>query len=227
MVVLPPESNVLAWHPVKGSGYVPCFVRVTGIFREVRCSRSRSRSVNRRKQNQVPPRIIDLSAADGQSVTVVVKPESVVKHVSQKTLFGALRGISGTANTTAMFTSHITGERESHLVQKIFGLVVVLDLNTVVRVIAYAARGVQRVLPQQVLIAENRQPSVRSIYNLHSKTRPVVESPVGLPAVHEPRFDFQMLGREDLHAHTIEKPWRVGRNIGRLVRPVVELVVAE
>src|SRR6266403_2673893 len=163
MVVLPPESNVLAWHPGKGSGYVPCFVRVTGIFREVRCSRSRSRSVNRRKQNQVPPGIIDLSAADGQSVTVVVKPEPVVKHVAQKALLGTFRGITGTAHSAAMLASHIAGERESHLVQKIFGLVVVLDLNTIVRVIAYAARGVQRVLPQQVLSAANRQPSVRPI----------------------------------------------------------------
>src|SRR6266436_533639 len=163
MVVLPSKSDVLAWHPIKGSGYIPGFVGISGILGKIRRSGNRGGSIDRRQQNQVPPRIIDLSAADGQSVTVVVKPESVVKHVSQKTLFGALRGISGTANTTAMFTSHITGERESHLVQKIFGLVVVLDLNTVVRVIAYAARGVQRVLPQQVLIAENRQPSVRPI----------------------------------------------------------------
>src|SRR5712692_1080586 len=112
MVVLPSESNVLAWHPVKGSGYVPRFVRVAGVLGKVRRPGSSSGSVDRRKQNQVPPGIIDLSAADGQSVTVVVKPESVVKHVSQKALLGTFRGITGTADTAAMLASHIAGERE-------------------------------------------------------------------------------------------------------------------
>src|SRR5258707_11203876 len=88
MVVLPSESDVLARHPIKGSGYIPSLVWVAGIFCKVRRSRSRGRSVDRRKQNQVPPGIIDLSAADGQSVTVVVKPEPVVKHVARKLCLG-------------------------------------------------------------------------------------------------------------------------------------------
>src|SRR5258708_36552203 len=113
MVVLPSESNVLAWHPVKGSGYVPRFVRVAGVLGKARRPGSSSGSVDRRKQNQVPPGIIDLSAADGQSVTVVVKPESVVKHVPQKALLGPLRGFAGTAHTPAVLPSHIAGEAET------------------------------------------------------------------------------------------------------------------
>src|SRR6266446_2935132 len=134
MVVLPSKSNVLAWHPIKGSGYIPGFVCISGILGKIRRSGNRGGSIDRRQQNQVPPGIIDLSAADGQSVTVVVKPESVVKHIAQKALLGTLHGITGAAHTSAMLASHIAGERESHLVQKILGLVVVLDLNAVVGV---------------------------------------------------------------------------------------------
>ncbi len=36
-----------------------------------------------------------------------------------------------------------------------------------------------------------------------------------------------MRGREDLHPYAIEKPWRVGRNVRRLVGPVIEVVIAE
>src|SRR6266478_9477338 len=137
MVVFPSKSNVLAWHPIEGSGHIPGFVWISRILRKVRRSGNRGGSINRRQQHQVPPRIVDLSAADGQSITVVVEPEPVVKHVAQKALLGTFRGIAGTAHSAAMLASHIAGERESHLVQKIFGLVVVLDLNTIVRVIAH------------------------------------------------------------------------------------------
>src|SRR5712671_578503 len=139
MVVFPSKSNVLAGHPVEGSRHIPGFVWISGILGKIRRSGNRGGSIDRRQQNQVPPRIIDLSAADGQSVTVVVKPESVVKHIAQKALLGTLRGITGTAHTSAMLASHIAGERESHLVQKILGLVVVLDLNAVVGVVAHTA----------------------------------------------------------------------------------------
>src|SRR5882762_5720229 len=158
MVVFPSESNVLAWHPVKSPGYVPGFVWISGILRKVGRSGNRGGSIDRRQQDQVPPRIIDLSAADGQSITVVVKPEPVVKHVAQKALLGTFRRIAGAADTTAMFTSHIASERERCLVQESFGIVVVLDLNAVVRVVAHAAGRVQGIFPQHVLIAENREP---------------------------------------------------------------------
>src|SRR5438445_8029693 len=129
MVVLPSESNVLARHPIEGSGYIPGFVWITGILRKVGRPGSRGGSIDRRQQDQVPPRIVDLSAANGQSITVVVEPEPVVKHVTQKALLRTLGRITGTADTATMFTSHVAGERERGFVQKSFGVVVVLDLN--------------------------------------------------------------------------------------------------
>src|SRR6266481_2535620 len=107
MVVFPSKSNVLAWHPIEGSGHIPGFVWISGILRKVRRSGNRGGSIDRRQQDQVPPRIIDLSAPDGQSITVVVEPEPVVKHVAQKALLGTLGRITGTAHTTTMLTSHI------------------------------------------------------------------------------------------------------------------------
>src|SRR6266851_1843132 len=116
MVVFPSKSNVLAWHPIEGSGHIPGFVWISGILRKVRRSGNRGGSIDRRKQDQVAPGIVDLSAANGQSVTVVIEPESVVKHISQKALLGTFRGITGTADTAAMLASHIASKRESHLV---------------------------------------------------------------------------------------------------------------
>src|SRR6267154_3474624 len=152
MVVLPSKSNVLAWHPIEGTGHIPSFVWISWILGKVRRSGSRSGSIDRRQQNQVPPRVIDLSAADGQSITVVGEPDAVVKHVAQKALLGTFRRIAGAADTSAMFTTHIASERERCLVQESFGIVVVLDLNAVVCVVAHTAGRIERILPQHVLI---------------------------------------------------------------------------
>src|SRR5690348_10749517 len=88
MVVFPTERDVLARYPVKSSGCVPGSVWITGIFRKVRRSRSCCRSVDGRQQHQVAPWVIDLSAAHRHSEQVPVKPQTVVKHVSEKTLLG-------------------------------------------------------------------------------------------------------------------------------------------
>src|ERR1035438_8445858 len=54
-----------------------------------------------------------------------------------------------------------------------------------------------------------------------------VELRVGLPSVDEPGFDLQLGGRKPLRAHAVEKPGSVGRHIGRLISPVVIIVVTE
>ena len=54
-----------------------------------------------------------------------------------------------------------------------------------------------------------------------------VELVIRLPAVDEPRLDLQMVGGEPLDSHAVEEPWRVGRNIGRLIGPVIEVVITE
>src|SRR5690349_6621993 len=183
MVVLPAESDVLARHPVKSPRHIPSLVWIAGILRKVRRSGRSSGTIDRREQDQVAPRIVNLSASDGEAVLVVVEPQTVVNHVAEETLLRTLRGIPGAADSAAVFTSHITSQRKCSLADNSFRVVVVFDLNTVVRVIAHAARRVQRVLTQHVLIAQNGQPSVWPPKNLKSQTRPVVETPVRLPAV--------------------------------------------
>src|ERR1700686_5450533 len=163
MVVFPSESNVLARHPVKSSGYIPGFIWISGILGEVGCSRSGCRTVDRRQQDQVAPGIVDLPATDSQTILIVIEPEAVVEHIAKKALLGTLRRITGTADTAAMFTSHVAGERERGFVQESFRIVVVLDLNAVVR----------------------------------------------------------------LDAHAIEEPRSIGRDVRRLISPVIKLVVAE
>src|ERR1700724_2151021 len=99
MVVLPPESNVLAGHPVKSPRHVPSLVRIAGVLGEIGRARSSSRAVDRRQQNQISPGIVNLPAAQCQAILVVIEPQAVIEHVSQKTLFGALRGVACTTDT--------------------------------------------------------------------------------------------------------------------------------
>src|SRR5262249_15613900 len=54
-----------------------------------------------------------------------------------------------------------------------------------------------------------------------------VEAAVRLPAVHDPRLDLQLVTGEDLDPDAIEEPGSVRGDVGGLVGPVVELVVAE
>src|SRR5882724_6570617 len=112
MVVLPPESDELAWHPVKSSGCIPGFVWISWILRKVGSSGSRRGAVDGRQQDKVAPGIVDLSATNSQTIFIVVEPESVVEHITQKALLGALRRITGTADTATVFAPHVTGERE-------------------------------------------------------------------------------------------------------------------
>ncbi len=105
-----------------------------------------------------------------------------------------------------MFASHIAGERERRLIKEPLLVVVVFDLNAIVRVIAHTARRVQRIFTQGVLIPVDRQPAIRPPEDLESDARPAVESSVGLPAVREPRLDLQVLRRKNLDANAVEKP---------------------
>src|SRR6266404_6102709 len=65
IVVLPSPGDVLAGHPVKGSGDVPSLVGIARIFSKVRSAGSRGGAVNRREQHQIAAGIVYFSAADG------------------------------------------------------------------------------------------------------------------------------------------------------------------
>jgi len=108
-----------------------------------------------------------------------------------------------------------------------FGALVVLVLNAVVGMVAGAAGYAKSVLAVTVLVADDRPIAVWPPQDLTAKTGPIVEPAVGLPAVDEPGFDLQLGCGEPLHAHAVEEPGRVRRDIRRLIRPVVKLVVGE
>ncbi len=156
MVILPAESNVLARHPIECPRHIPSLIRIAGILGEIGCSRSSCRTVDRQQQNQIPTGIVDLSAANRQTVLVPIEPQPIVDHVTQEALLGPLGGTASTADATTMLASHVAGQREGSFAEKMFLIVVVLDLNAIVRVISHAARGVQRILAQSVLIPQDR-----------------------------------------------------------------------
>jgi len=61
-------------------------------------------------KNQIPPRIVDLSAANRQTVLVSIEPEAIVDHVTQKALLGTFLGITGAADAATMLASHIASK---------------------------------------------------------------------------------------------------------------------
>src|SRR6266436_1942787 len=157
----------------------------------------------------------------------MVKPEAVIEHEAKETLLRALSRIAVAADAAAVFASDVAGQRESRLAEKILRPVQILDLDTVIAVVPDTAVDSQRLFTQGILIPEDRKPSIRPPQELQPKSRPTVKSTVRLPSVGEPRLDLQVFCRENLHAHAVEEPWRIRRNVGRLIRPVVELVVTE
>src|SRR6266849_8194492 len=157
----------------------------------------------------------------------MVKPEAVIEHETQETLFWALGAIAVATHSSAVFAADVAGQRESRLAEKIFLMVQVFDLDTVIAVVPDTARDSQRLFTQGILISEDRQPSIRPPQDLHPKSRPAVKSAIRLPAINKPWLDLQVLCGENLHAHAVEEPRRIRRNIRRLIRPVVELVVTE
>src|SRR5258708_22481251 len=93
MVTFPTEGNILARHPVKSPRYIPGFIRIAGILREIRRTRSCRRTVDRRQQNQIPPGIVDLSASQCHGVLISIEPEAVFDGFTPKNLLWAFFGI--------------------------------------------------------------------------------------------------------------------------------------
>src|ERR1700687_5116421 len=139
MVVLPTERNILARHPVKSPRHIPSLIRIARVLGEIRRARSSRRAINRGQQNQISPGIANLPAPQGQSILVVVEPQAVVEHVTQKTLLRTLRGVTSATDAAAVLASHVASERKGRLIKESLLVVVVLDFDAVVRVIADTA----------------------------------------------------------------------------------------
>src|SRR5262249_26299695 len=162
-----------------------------------------------------------------QAVFVSIKPEAVVENEAQKAFFLMPLPSFDASDSPPGLPSDIPRQRECSLAHKTFLIVVVLVLDAFVAVITHAARHAERPLPERILIAKQREPSVRPPQDLQTKARPSVEPAIRLPAIGEPRLNLQMLRGEDLHTHSVEEPRGVRRNVRRLVGPIVEVVVTE
>ena len=132
------------------------------------------------------------------------------------------------AHAAAELAAQIAREGERHLVDaELAGFVVILDFDAVVGMDAAAVRSIQVIVAKTIVIGDDVHPGKRSVFNLPSEALPRIGRRVGLPSVDDPRLNLQMVRGENLYSHALEKPGRVGGNVGGLVGPVIEVVVAE
>src|SRR5262249_38870687 len=131
----------------------------------------------------------------------------------------------------AILASQVSGEREGHLVEKVLRLVVVLDLNAIVGVDAGAAKlaiaVAERIFAHPVVVGDNGEPWLGTPQNLSSQAWLAAQPAVGLPAIDDPGLDLQLVRGEPLDPDAVEEPGRVGRHKGRLIGPVVKVVITE
>src|SRR5215469_121726 len=112
MVEFPAKGDVLAGHVVEGRRSIPRLVGVAGILREVRRSGSRGCAIDGRQEHEVAARIIYGAAAQRQPVQILLKPEPVVEHESQKTLLHAGFAVARAVHTSPALTTSIDGHRK-------------------------------------------------------------------------------------------------------------------
>ena len=134
MVILQAISEVLAGHIVRRNRSIPCLEGVSRVLREVRSSgRSRS-SIDRRQKNEITAGVIDATATEGQTETIAIEPETVVKHEAEEALLGAFLGIAVAADSAATLASSVSGESHGSFANDCIGAVIVLVLDAVVGV---------------------------------------------------------------------------------------------
>lgn len=62
---------------------------------------------------------------------------------------------------------------------------------------------------------------------MSAQTRLASQPAIGLPAVDDPGLDLQFVRGKPLNAKAVKEPRSVGRDIRRLIGPVIKVVVAE
>src|ERR1035437_1722862 len=227
---LRPEGDVLVGHVVPDSSGVPRSVLVARILSEVGRSASGRRSVDRRQQSEVASRIAHLSAAQSERVLILRPPHAVVEHIANEVLlvcgastsrsgccFIAVAGyvrarIDGIGSDPHLATS-IGGEGKCGLVNVVGLVVVVLHLDTIVRVISVAVWNSGSVFTHTVVIEDQVKPWLGAIENLSAESRLAVISAIGLPPIDAPRLYLQLLGGKELSAQASEEPRSIGGDI--------------
>src|SRR5208283_3556103 len=106
-------------------------------------------------------------------------------------------------------------------------MVVVFDLDTIVGMDAAAILYVQVVMAETIVVGNDVHPWKWRPLDLAAQAFSRIGGTVGLPSVDDPRLDLQVGTGKYLDSHTFKKPWRIGRNVRRLIRPVVVVVITE
>ena len=180
--------------------------------------------IDRRQQSQIPAGVVHLASTVRDGILILPKPDPVVSHPTRKRILGCS---AGAPVTGPVLTAQITCQGERHLVDVVFWIVVVFDFNAIVGVDTLDFWHSQVILSVPILIEDHRQPFLRPVQKLPSQTQVAVVLVVRLPTVNDPGLDLQLLRGKPLNSQSIEEPRCVGRDEGRLVNPIIEVVVAE
>ena len=169
------EGDVLVRHVIVGSGGVVCRVRIARVLCEVGCSARSRRSVDGRQQSKVATGIAHLPAAQSERVLVLSPPHAVVEHVANEVLLvrGPSTGRCGCRfiavaayvracidgiGSYAHFATGIGRKGKCSLVDVVGLVVVVLYLDTVVRVKTMAVWDPRSIFSQAVVVEDQVEP---------------------------------------------------------------------
>src|ERR1700722_6373001 len=106
-----PPSNPVLRHVLKIQLRGPLSELLSGLLREVGRTGCGGRSVDRRSQGQIAPRIVHEAAADRHGVQIVIEPRAVVTHCTDEALL-VLSARAGYA--AAVFAADIDRNAECH-----------------------------------------------------------------------------------------------------------------
>ena len=177
IVIFPAESDVLLGHVVESDGGIPSFEGIAGIACEVRRiggGGDGGFAVDGRNEDEIASWVVDLAATNGETKKIMVEPDTVVRHVADETLLRAALMIPIAAHSAAILTAEVTRECKGHLVELSLRVVVILNLDAVVRVDAAAALDKQVIFAKTIVVRNNVQPRLRSPLNLPPEARLVV-----------------------------------------------------
>src|SRR5262249_10270785 len=156
------------------------FERIAGILGEIPRPTGCSGPVDWRQQHQVASGVVDLAAAQGKAVAVVLEPPAVVNHEAKEALLesddvaSSVFLIPGGVHAASGFAAGVPGYGESHLVQKAIGMIVVFDLDAVVGVIASAVGNAQSISTYAVIVGQQRQPWCRAPQDLPTQAQAAI-----------------------------------------------------
>src|ERR1700745_1771060 len=86
VIKLPPERDVLARHVIVGCRQVPGCEGIARILGEVWRAAGGGGAIDGWQQHQIASGVVDLAAAQRETVAIFVEPPTVVQHEAQEAL---------------------------------------------------------------------------------------------------------------------------------------------